>query len=71
MVTDTVLQWVARASDETLRAKVAEYALSDAGSWSGRDNEARGRLASLINAELARRMYPSTSAASNENGEKS
>ena len=51
-----VRQWISRASDDTLREKVTEYDLSDAGSWSGRDNEARGRLASLIKAELARRM---------------
>lgn len=56
MTTDAIKTWISTAPVETLRAKLDEYQQGDSNAWSGRDNEARARLRSAINAELDRRM---------------
>ena len=56
MLPTAIKDWIATAPVATLQAKLDEYQQGDSNAWSGRDNEARARLRSAINAELDRRM---------------
>jgi len=51
---DMVQRWVAAATPDQLRAKLAEYDEA-AGKWSDRDNEAISKLRAASRAELERR----------------
>jgi len=51
---DMVQRWVASATPDQLRAKLAEYDEA-AGKWSDRDNETISRLRAAIRAELDER----------------
>lgn len=53
-MSDMVQRWVAQATPDQLRAKLAEYDEA-AGKWSDRDNETISRLRAAIRAELTER----------------